>query len=281
MSVNQADAYSLVQGLADELSAGDLHLPALSESVMNIRSALADPDYSIDRLARVLRSEPALVGTILTMANSFTFRRNGKPTTDISAAISRLGASAVQSATMTFAMRQLRERDEYRQVEHLLRPAWADAARTAASCYLIARGSGRVSADESLVVGLLHNIGVIYLYSRAPQYPELFDDAESAEQLIRTWHPSVGKAIAEYWRLPNDAVTAIERQCEPDVEEREPMIDVLTLGTLVSRIETPVADETLALLNDRPDLQRLGIARSKLNSLIAERDELRDSLGLG
>ncbi len=227
MSQVQQQAFSLVESLAQELSAKDLRLPSLPEVVVRIRNALANPDFHIDQLARIVGTEPALVGTILTMANSSAFRRTGKETTDLRVAISRVGAGMVQTAATTFALRQLRASAEFKAAEPLLAPEWQRTGRAAAAAYLVAQASGAVKPDEALVVGLIHNIGRIYLLSRAPQYPELFSSPDDLAELVDQWHAEVGKAIVESWSLPADVAEAVGRQHVPgDEEETPPMVDV-------------------------------------------------------
>ena len=275
------EAFSLVKDLAAELSAGELHLPSLPETVVRIRNALSSQDFSITELARLVSAEPALVGGILTMANSFAFRRSGKETTDLQVAISRIGAGMVRNVATAFALRQLRARAEFKCVEHLLAPEWARSTRAAAVTYLVAQRSRAVKPDEALVLGLLHNIGRIYLYSRSPQFPELFQSQEKLDELANAWHPSVGKAIIESWHLPDDVAEAVGRQNEVDAgEDCPPMVDVLTVGlSLTTPDELP--EEALETLVNRDDTKRLGLGLEQLNEILAERDTAGQSLGLG
>jgi HD-like signal output (HDOD) protein len=55
-------AFSLVKDLAAELSAGELRLPSLPETVVRIRNTLSKQDFSVVELARLISAEPALVG---------------------------------------------------------------------------------------------------------------------------------------------------------------------------------------------------------------------------
>lgn len=281
MTQTQVQGFTLVSGLAAELSGGELKLPSLPEAVIRIRNALSRPEFTVDELARIVTTEPALVGTILTMANSVAFKRSGNDTTDLKIAISRIGAGMVQTAATTYALRQLRESEEFRGVEHLLAPEWSRTGRTAAATYLIAQKSRVVKADGALIVGLIHNIGRIYLYSRAPQYPELFASQEDTEQLLAAWHAGVAKAIVEFWNLPDEAAQAVERQDEIEVDESlSPMVSVLTAGIAIAALSNePTPEETVALAQ-RPDFKLLGLREELIIKIAAERDEVRQELGL-
>jgi HD-like signal output (HDOD) protein len=283
MSHPQEHGFTLVSGLAAELSKGDIKLPSLPEAVVSIRNALSQPDFTVDQLSRIITSEPTLVGTILTMANSVAFRRSGMETTDLKIAISRIGAGMVQTAATTFALRQLRESAEFQAVEHLLAPEWKRSGLTAAAAYLIAQKTRQVKPDEALIVGLIHNVGRIYLYSRAPKYPEVFASPEDTEQLLSSWHAAVAKAIVEFWNLPDEAAEAVEHQDEIDEDPESPrpvMAPVLTAAIAIARLGAePTPEETVALAQ-RPDFQRLSLREELVIKIAGERDAMRQELGL-
>jgi HD-like signal output (HDOD) protein len=282
MTQTQEQGFTLVSGLAAELSSGALKLPSLPEAVIRIRNALSRPEFTIDELARIITTEPALVGTILTMANSVAFKRSGNDTSDLKIAISRIGAGMVQTAATTYALRQLRESAEFKEVEHLLAPEWDRSGRTAAATYLIAQKLRQVKPDEALIVGLIHNIGRIYLYSRAPQYPALFAAQQDTEQLLASWHAGVAKAIVEFWNLPAAVAEAVERQDEIEAGETlGPMVSVLAAGIAIAALAAePTPEETVSLAQ-RPDFRLLGLREELIIKITAERDAVRQELGLG
>lgn len=282
MTQAQVQGFSLVSGLAAELSSGNLQLPSLPEAVIRVRNALAKPDFTTEELARIITTEPALVGSIFTMANSIAFRRSGSETNDLKIAISRIGIGMVQTAATTFALRQLRESAAFQEVEHLLAPEWDRSARVAAATYLIAQKSRKVKPDEALIVGLLHNIGRIYLYSRATKFPEIFESPEQCEQLMASFHTGVGKAIIEHWNLPGETAIAVEQQDDsspsPDVPA---MCCILTSGIAIASLtDQPQPEEVLALAT-RTDFARLELSEENIIRIVDERVAIRQELGLG
>jgi HD-like signal output (HDOD) protein len=282
MTQTQQQGFTLVSGLAKELTKGELHLPSLPETVVRIRNALSKPDFTIDELARLITSEPALVGSILTMANSVAFKRSGQETTDLKIAVSRIGAGMVQTAATTFALKQLRDSKNFKEVEHLLAPEWARTSRTAATAYLVGQRSRRVKPDEALVVGLIHNIGRIYLLSRAPTYPELFQSPEAIAQLLDSWHAGVAKAIVEFWHLPAETALAVELQGDIETDpERHPMVPVLTVAIALASLDAAPSPEETSALVQRVDFQLLGLSEVNIHKIVAEREEVRQGLGLG
>ena len=282
MIQTQQQGFSLVTGLAAELTKGELHLPSLPETVVRIQSALSRPEFTIEELAKLITGEPALVGTILTMANSVAFRRSGQETTDLKIAISRIGAGMVRTAATTFALRQLRDSETFKEVEHLLAPEWARTSRTAATAYLVGQRSRRVKPDEAMVLGLLHNIGRIYLLSRIPKYPELFASPDEIAKILDSWHVGVGKAIVEFWNLPAETALALELQDQIDDDpERPPLVAVLSAAIAIAPLAEEPTPEEVGALAQRADFRRLAIGETDILKITAERETVRQGLGLG
>jgi HD-like signal output (HDOD) protein len=281
MSQNKELEFSLVSEFAAELSSGDLKLPSLPETVVRIKNALTQPDFTADQLARIITPEPALVGTILTMANSVAFKRSGNETTDLKIAISRIGAGMVQTAATTFALRQLKDSAEFAEAAHLLTPEWSRASRTAAVTYLIAQKTRQVQPDEALIVGLIHNIGRIYLLSRLPQYPALMDSEKDTAQLLESFHAGIGKAIVEFWKLPTTVSEAVEHQEDIDYSDsRAATTVVLTAGIAISNLADQPAPEEIVALAQRPDMQRLKLKEELIIHIADARESIRQELGL-
>ncbi len=76
--------------------------------VMRIRKALAQPNVSLTEIVKIVGTEPRLAARLLQAANSAAFNPAGRHLTDLRAAITRLGHRPVQSAAMSFAVKQLR-----------------------------------------------------------------------------------------------------------------------------------------------------------------------------
>ena len=210
------DAFAIVQNLAAELSGGQVKLPSLPRAVVRLRNELAKPGFDVPRLAKLAATEPALAGAILRMANSVACRRAGSETLDLKVAIPRIGADKVQALALRFAVQQLQGSQQLGRAKSLLEREWALGLRVAATCYMVAERSKGVNPDEALIIGLVHNVGRIYLLSRADEHPRLFDSPQVLVELVDSWHPSVGQAIVESWDLPEEAAEAVAVQAEED-----------------------------------------------------------------
>lgn len=232
-----------MQRLAGELTSGRLELPSLPDVVIQGRMALDAEDFDIGQLAQVVAAEPALAGRIVGLANSALLNRGGKPVTDLRTAVMRVGSEMVRSTAMGFAMDQLRRAGEYRDFEHLLKPEWERSSRLAGLCFVLARRERELSAEQALLLGLVHNVGALYMLGRAGEVPGMAEDEAALLELCTDWHPGIGQAITESWGLPDEATAAVGQQHNPEpVKLGHPTL----LAVLVEALELDALEQGAA-----------------------------------
>jgi len=124
-----------------------------------------------------------------------------------------------------------------------LEQLWQEATLVAALCYSVASRVPSVNADEAMLAGLLHNLGKIYILSRATRHEGLFNDTATLEQIIRDWHANIGKAIVENWGFPQNIADAIAEHENGDRDAMQPDVtDVLTVAVMMSSFMGHEAD---------------------------------------
>src|SRR6202044_948366 len=192
-------AFDFVRTLAAELSRGNVDLPSFPEIAVRVRRVLSDPKSSIEQVVRVVGSEPALAGRLLRISNSASLNRSGKSVTDLRTAINRIGYNMVRSASISFAMVQIRNSNKLAGLEHYLEDLWKRSTVVAAFAFVLARTCTTVNPDEALLTGMMHGIGKLYVLTRAIDHPELFASDATLNEIIGDWHASIGKAILENW----------------------------------------------------------------------------------
>jgi HD-like signal output (HDOD) protein len=253
--------FSFVKGLAAELSAGQVELPSVPDIVVSLQQALSDDNVTNDTIVRVIGSEPMLAGRLLTMANSVALNTSGRKIADLPTAVARVGFNIVRSAALSFAVEQLRKASEYRHLEKQLDVLWKDSVQIAALCHVIARRFSSLNGDTALLAGLMHNVGRIYILTRASKYPTLTADPLTFNSIVRDWHANVAKALLENWKVADEIVDAVAGYEDLDREARGPvtLTDVLSLAMLVERnrngTEMNLPDETLIKGLKRMQLQ--------------------------
>ena len=253
--------FSFVKGLAAELSQGQVELPSVPDIVIRLQQTLSDENVTNDVVVRVIGSEPMLASKLLTMANSVALNTAGRKIADLPTAVARVGFNIVRSASLSFAVEQLRKASEFRHLETQLDALWKNSVQIAAMCHVIARRFSSLNGDTALLAGLMHNVGRIYILTRASKYPTLTADPLTFNSIVRDWHANVAKALLENWKVAEEIVEAVAGYEDLDREARGPvtLTDVLSLAMLLERnrdgAEMNVPDEGLIKGLKRMQLQ--------------------------
>ena len=228
------EAFSFVQALAAELSAGKVELPGFPDVVMRVQRVLADENADVVRIVRAIGSEPVLAGKLIQMANSAALNPGGNPVTDLPTAVVRVGLNVVRSATISFAVRQIRAAPSLKGMEKLLDFLWQRSVLTASLCFVIARRLTRVNADTAMLAGLLQGIGRLYILTRASRHRSLFSDIATYRAIERDWHLSIATAVLENWEIADEIVQAVRDSEDLERDARGPMTltDVLIAATV-------------------------------------------------
>src|SRR3954454_14647844 len=119
-----------------------------------------------------------------------------------------MGDNNVGTPDAAFAMVQLRSACEVRNIAAPLERVWQEAKLVAALSYSIASRC-QLNSDESMLAGLLHNVGKLYILARANRHGGLFSEQAALAQIMRDWHANIGKAIVENWGFPEHIAEAI------------------------------------------------------------------------
>ena len=176
-----------LQELAEDLNSRNISLPSFPDVVVNIRTALEDPKCTADNLANVVRTDPVLVARLLIAANSAFHNRAGIEIVDLNLAISRLGFEVVRNTAITLAVEQIFAASEHKELRDSVKHIWNESLSLASMSFVIAQRSGAVNADNAFLSGLLHEVGKLYILTKAQDYPTLMgDEVEPRRDFIET-----------------------------------------------------------------------------------------------
>ena len=277
-------AFGFVQKLASELSQGELELPSFPEIVIRVQRVLADEDVPLDKVARVVGSEPALTARLMRMANSAALNASGKVVTELRTAINRMGYEMVRSASIAFAMSQIRFNESLAPIKNELDDLWERSMLVAAFALVLARKCTKISPEESMLTGMMHGIGKLYVLTRAMDQPTLLKDTATMHQIMTEWHPQIGKAILENWDFPEVVSQAVGEQGDLDrgkVKSAD-LSDILMVSIAMAPLSTDPAGAQLAI-RDFPATRRLGLTEETTVAVVqefaAEVNEICSALG--
>lgn len=277
-------AFHFVQALAAEVSGGRVELPGFPHVVMRVQRVLSDQHADAARVVRVIGSEPVLATQLIRMANSAALNPAGAPVTDLRAAVARVGLDTVRTATIAFAVRQLRHAPALRGLEMQLGVLWRRSVQVASLCFVVARRLTSVSADTALLAGLLQGVGRLYILTRASRHRALFCDAAAYQSIEQDWHLSIAAALLENWGMSEEVVQAVHESENLEREARgaPTLADVVVVGTLLAEANGD-AQVLNAQLSCAKPFQRLKLDHQTCELFLTESahevEALREALG--
>jgi HD-like signal output (HDOD) protein len=260
-------SFQFVRDLAAELSAGRVELPSFPDAAARVQQVLSDESVTSDRIAKVISTDAGLVARVLTLANSALLHRGDKPVTDLKLAVTRIGADHIRTAALAYANAQLRRAPDLARIRPQLEQCWQEGMRVAALGHAIAKEARHVRSDEAMLAGLLHNVGRLYILARASKHAGGALDPT----VLQEWEPSIGQAVAENWKLPEQIVQAIagQRDLERAHEGAPDLLDLLIVAVqLAQQIGRNAGDD--AAMAQLPAAMALGLSDSAIVRIVLE-----------
>lgn len=192
-------------------------LPAMPRISAALREATERGSASIDEIARLISSDPAIAARVLQVVNSAFFRlaRNIKR---IDAAVTYLGFVAIRSIALSVEVfSQWRPNAALSDFDPQM--LQMQAQKVAAVARALTRSSSM--SDDALLAGLLHNIGYwILVQERPEQMKQALQIArergiplhEAERDVFGATHAEIGAYLLGLWGLPYDIVEAVAFQ---------------------------------------------------------------------
>jgi HD-like signal output (HDOD) protein len=230
------DAAALEKDLAGLKPDAQVALPGVPQIVTRLQQMLSDPNVGIPQLVPIINYEPVLVGRVLQMANSAALNPARKKVTDIRTAVTRVGFDLLRSAALAYAMRQLSQAHQVKDIRPHLEALWERSAWTAAVSFVIARKFTRVNRDLAFLGGLMHGVGKLFILTRAAHYPFVLRDRTKYGAILRKWHAPFARGILAGWRINEDVIEAVGQyeNLNREVSGDEPdLTDILATSYLV------------------------------------------------
>ena len=270
---SQNEYFELVQSLAADLNKKDIKLPSFPDVVVRVRTALDDADTTSNDLASILGVDAVLASRVLILANSTYHNPAGIKIEGLDAAVGRIGFEKVKTAAIAYAVEQLHASEGLEPLKNELRATWSAGMRLAAMSEVIARHCTKLDGDSAFIAGLLHRIGVLYLFTKYHDYPGLIQDQETRNNLIDEWAGPIGESIVGNWNfsaeiqatLNPDEVETTRRRVEPN------LADIVT--TAKHSLNGGEED-----WHGTDEAKRLGLTDEKLPKIMESYKEKLDSL---
>lgn len=191
----------------EELISNAMELPVLPVTTQKVLSLMADPDVSIEKVKRLITSDPGLVAKLMTVANS-AFYGGYRNLQNLSQAILRLGLNSVRSIIVATSMKNVYKR--FGLAEKLL---WEQSIGSALASGIIARHTRVVDHEDAFIGGLLHDVGKVVLNNENPAgfarvlemvYNDSLPFSIAEKEVFEFSHRDVGALVVKKWGFPEN-----------------------------------------------------------------------------
>lgn len=205
-------------------------LPSPAGVGMRILQLTQDPTTGIDEITAVVRTDPALTGRILKVANC-GMRAGGPVNAPLDEAVMRLGFQCLRDLVLGFSLVSSNSKSSCPSFDY--NAFWHGSLGRAVAAQHLTELVGRGSGAESYICGLLCNIGSLGLAVAHPQrYSQLLEskDAADAEALTalesHTFginHRELTQAMLCDWGFPEPmAAMGSSYRAATDPQQKQP-----------------------------------------------------------
>ncbi|MFH2035264.1 MAG: HDOD domain-containing protein [Candidatus Zixiibacteriota bacterium] len=247
---------------------------ALPESVVKILELSAEEDVSLETIAEVIKTDPALTGRLLKIANSSFYGMHRKMTSPMDAVMA-LGLTTVKCLALSVAIFNHHEVSKDLNID--IKGLYGGIVSAAAACRKIATSCEFPAPDEAFVCGMLFDIGLLFYLQYYPKYyaeiirrvNEGGDWFEEEKKVFGISHAETGRLIALRWQLPEHIANAIGNHHSFGYKDSDTLDDILRLGVVLN-LDFKIGpitefEEKIAKISNISD--RLGIGVEDLDEI--------------
>lgn len=256
--MSEAIENEFLNRLFTALRKDELVLPTLPEMALKIRDIVSDPERSLGDVARAVVKDPALSARLIQIANSPVLGARSR-IESVEMAVMRMGGSMIRNIVTALVMEQLFQATT-EITDRKLRSCWKHASEVSSIAMAISHQHPHLQADQAMLAGLVHDIGVLPVLTLAEEYPVLLRDEVKLDRLVERAHTELGKAILRHWNFPEALVKVAgeHENLKYDSGARADYVDLIIVANLQSAKNKGKLDEA-GELSAIPAFVKLGM----------------------
>lgn len=212
-----------------------VELPNLPEVAWKVRDAMTRPEISVEDIALIVQNDPAISARLIQVANSPLYCGMIK-VENIRMVVGRLGLRVTQNLVTMLAVKQL-FRAQTNLVKNRFKSLYEHSTTTAALCAVVADKLNGLDPDRAALCGLLHDIGVIPILTRADRQPEFFETQEQLEETINELRVQIGTWVLKKWNFDSEFLDVVReaRNAKRDKIGKPDYCDVVICALLLKQ----------------------------------------------
>ena len=267
----------LANRFLDDLENDRLILPSLPDVAMRVARVLDNGVSDAESIAEVIQTDPAITIKLIKAANSAMYGRC-LPVETCAAAVVRLGSALTHKLVLSLSMRELFT-SESPLLQARMKALWKHSTEIGALCFVLARRNTRFNPEHAMLIGLLHDIGVVAVLNYIDKFPVEVTQPEIIDDAVKSLRARTSSMILEKWRFPAEfTVAAFEAEdWMRDTGGIPDYCDLLVTAQLHSFLGTEKA-KLLPMISETTAYVRLDLGDLMPDSSLKFREEEREKI---
>ena len=199
------------------LVAGLERLPSLPTLYQEIVRALQSDEASLHTIGDIIARDPAMAAKLLQLVGSAIFGLN-RPVSTVGQAVALLGLDTIRA--LVLSVNVFSQFDATAITAFPVATLWTHSLSvgTLAKAIATAEKASKTTCEDSLLAGLLHDVGKLILVSNLPQrysdaedlaHREAISVPQAQYEVFGASHMEVGAYLLGLWGLADDIVEAV------------------------------------------------------------------------
>jgi len=198
---------SIYNEIMHAVETGRLKLPSLPEIALRIKKAVEQSEADIEQIGKIVELDPAISTRLIKVANS-PLTRGINPIHSMRDVMVRLGLKMTRNLVLSFSVAQL-FKTKHPFLKKQMKMFYTHSIEIASICYALGKHIKHLQADELLLAGLIHDIGVIPIITYIEKTGLEITDEEEVTHLINSLRVAVGMLVVKSWDLPKEMLNVV------------------------------------------------------------------------
>lgn len=203
------------------LVAGIPSLGSYSAVLDELETVLNDPSSTLATMGETIEKDPALTARLLKLGNSSFYGFSSRLET-VTEAISLIGIQQVQDLIIASNVVEIFEGVSPEHVS--MESFWRHSLACGVAARLLAIERRVLKPEKYFVAGLLHDVGRLVIYMRAPEaVRQIFESCEHKRMMLREAetnilgfdHEQIAEALLRSWSYPPNLINAVGNHHHP------------------------------------------------------------------
>ncbi len=235
--------YEIYRNVIKRVLADQESLPSLPAITLKIRQAISDESTTVDKLVKIISTDPALSTLLMKYASSPAFK-TAKPANTLNSLISLMGFSTVNKIVMTHSVSSLFI-NRNPQLKKLYTISRNRQLVKAGYSIFLAQQLGYRPTDEVLMVSFLSEVGTLALLAALEEEVQI-PDAATYFELCRRYSKSLGIVLLTKWQIDENLINAVKLigQWNNSPKGQLALLDIVNLGLFHTVIRTSKSKKT-------------------------------------